>query len=380
MTSRITQSLKQRGMVVPNLDRRRMLQMGAGMAGFGWLGKSASAEGSAEFYTPEESGRHERTFMQWPVSLEVYGDAGYLNPVQRKIAKIANTIAEFEPVVMLMDQQQEARARKLLSRSVEVWHIPTDDLWCRDSGPAFVVDGQGGLAVRQFNFNGWGRKQTHRNDGRIAERVAERMGLPLLDNGLVGEPGGVESDGAGTLIAHESSWINRNRNKGGKAEVERLLLEAMGARKMIWAPGIKGADITDYHIDALARFIEPGVVLIQMGDEVDPTDPWSVAAFETHDRLAAATDAEGRKLELVVLPDPIDIPGRSRDFVASYVNYYVCNDGVIAAEFGDKAADDEAADILAELYPGREIVMMNVDALGKIGGGIHCATHEQPRV
>jgi agmatine deiminase len=214
----------------------------------------------------------------------------------------------------------------------------------------------------------------------VAARVAERLGIPVFDVGLVGEAGGVETDGHGTLIAHESSWVNRNRNKGSKAEVEAMLLDAMGAKKMIWAPGIKGADITDYHIDALARFVKPGQVLIQMGEEVDPEDPWSVSAFETHAILSAATDATGRSLEIVVLPEAYDTRVDSPDFVASYVNYYVCNGAVIAAEFGDEAADAKAAEILADLYPGREIVMLNTDALGEVGGGIHCATHEQPKV
>ena len=258
--------------------------------------------------------------------------------------------------------------------------MPTDDLWCRDLGPFFVVNGKGGIAVTQFNFNGWGNKQVHGNDGKIAARVAERLGLQVFDAGLIGEAGGVETDGHGTLIAHESTFINPNRNKGSKAEIEAMLLDTMGATKMIWAPGIKGADITDYHIDALARFIKPGQVLIQMGDEVDPDDPWSVSAFETHDILAAATDAEGRKLDLVVLPEPYDIRVDSPDFVSSYVNYYVCNGAVIAAEFGDAKADREAAELLADLYPGREIVMLNIDAVGEVGGGIHCATHEQPKV
>ena len=202
----------------------------------------------------------------------------------------------------------------------------------------------------------------------------------MFDAGLVGEAGGVETDGHGTLIAHESSWVNPNRNKGSKPQVEAMLLDTIGARKVIWAPGIKGADITDYHIDALARFVKPGQVLIQMGEEIDPDDPWSVSAFETHAILAQATDAEGRKLDLVTLPEPYDIRVDSPDFVASYVNYYVCNGAVIASEFGDKAADTEAAAILADLYPGREIVMLNTDALGEVGGGIHCATHEQPKV
>lgn len=343
----------------------------------GAFAKGAGAQG---FWYPEETDPHERTFMQWPVNPAVHDDPDFLSDLQATIAEIASTIAEFEPVVMLAAAEHHKAIKRLVSGQVDLWDIPTDDLWARDSGPSFVVDGKGGLAVTQFDFNGWGGKQTHAHDGQIAARVAERLGLPVFDAGLVGEAGGVETDGHGTLIAHESTFINPNRNKGSKAEVEAMLLETMGAKKMIWAPGIKGADITDYHIDALARFVKPGQVVIQKGDEVDPADPWSVAAFATHDILAGATDAEGRKLEMVILPEPLDIRVDSADFVSSYVNYYVCNGAVIAAEFGDKAADAKAAEILTELYPGREIVMLNIDTVGEVGGGIHCATHEQPKV
>ena len=318
--------------------------------------------------------------MQWPVNRTVHEDADFLFDLQAAIAEIASTIAEFEPVVLMAAAEHHKAIRKLVSGRVDLWDIPTDDLWCRDSGPSFVVDGKGGLAVTQFNFNGWGNKQVHGNDGQIAARVAQRLELPVFDAGLVGEAGGVETDGHGTLLAHESTFINPNRNTGSKAEVEAMLLDTMGADKMIWAPGIKGADITDYHIDALARFVKPGQVLIQMGDEIDPQDPWSVAAFETHGILAEAADAEGRALDLVILPEPYDIRVDSADFVSSYVNYHICNGAVIAAEFGDKAADAEAAETLADLYPGREIVMLNIDAVGEVGGGIHCATHEQPKV
>lgn len=359
------------------LFRTSVAAAGAALWPRGALAQSARASG---FWYPEETDPHERTFMQWPVSRVVHEDADFLFDLQATIADIAGTIAEFEPVVMLAAAEYHASIKKRVSDQVELWDIPTDDLWARDSGPSFVVDGKGGLALTQFNFNGWGGKQVHGNDGKIAALLAERLGLPLFDAGLVGEAGGVETDGHGTLIAHESSWINRNRNKGSKAEVEAMLLETLGADKMIWAPGITGADITDYHIDALARFVKPGQVVIQMGEEVDLSDPWSVAAFETHAILAAATDAQGRKLDLVTLPEPVDIRVDSSDFVASYVNYYVCNGAVIAAEFGDKDADVEAADILARLYPGREIVMLNTDTVGEVGGGIHCATHEQPKV
>lgn len=364
------------------MTRRLLFRLAAAAGGSTLLprGALAGGAGASGFWYPEETDPHERTFMQWPVNPMVYDEPDFLFDLQATIADIASTIAEFEPVVMLAAAEHHRAIRKLVSGQVELWDIPTDDLWCRDSGPSFVVDGKGGLALTQFNFNGWGGKQVHGNDGEIAARMAERLGLPVFDAGLVGEAGGVETDGHGTLIAHESSWVNRNRNNRSKAEVEAMLLDTMGAQKLIWAPGIKGADITDYHIDALARFVNPGQVLIQMGDAVDPDDPWSVAAFETHAILAGAADAEGRKLDLVILPEPWDIRVDSPDFVASYVNYYVCNGAVIAAEFGDKAADAEAAARLADLYPGREIVMLNIDAVGEVGGGIHCATHEQPKV
>ena len=364
------------------MTRRSLMRSAAAAGGLSLLPRGAFAAGAGPsgFWYPEETDPHERTFMQWPVNPAVHDDPDFLYDLQGTIADIASTIAAFEPVVMLAAAKYHKAIRKRVSGQVELWDIPTDDLWARDSGPSFVVDGKGGLALTQFNFNGWGAKQVHGNDGQIAARVAEKLGLQVFDAGLVGEAGGVETDGHGTLIAHESSWVNPNRNKGGKAEVEAMLLDTMGARKMIWAPGIKGADITDYHIDALARFVKPGQVLIQMGEEVDPSDPWSVSAFETRDILANATDAEGRKLDLVTLPEPYDIRVDSPDFVSSYVNYYVCNGAVIAAEFGDKDADAEAAKILADLYPGREIVTLNVDAVGEVGGGIHCATHEQPKV
>lgn len=365
------------------MSRRSLLGAAAAAGGLSFWGRGAQARegaGTAGFWYPEETEPHERTFMQWPVNRKVHDDPDFLADLQGSIADIANAIAEFEPVVMMAAAEHHKAIRKLVSGKIELWDIPTDDLWCRDSGPSFVVDGKGGLAVTQFNFNGWGNKQVHGNDGKIAALVAQRMGLKVFDTGLVGEAGGVETDGKGTLIAHESTFINTNRNKGSKAEIEAMLLDTMGARKMIWAPGIKGADITDYHIDALARFVKPGQIVIQMGEEIDPDDPWSVSAFETHDILAAARDANDRPLDLVILPEPYDIRVDAPDFVSSYVNYYVCNGAVIAAEFGDAEADAEAARILAKLYPGREVVTLNIDPVGEVGGGIHCATHEQPKV
>jgi agmatine deiminase len=333
---------------------------------------------AAGFRMPLESARHLRTFMQWPAVAEFHGSEKKLAALRGKIVLIARSIARFEPVVMLGRPDQLAEAAPGLGDNIELWPIATQDLWCRDSGPTFLQNAQGELAASDLGFNGWGGKQEHEIDTLIAARVAEKLGFALFKNGIVGEGGGVECDGEGTLIAHESSWVNPNRNAGSRDEIEGLLLDALGAEKMIWAPGVIGADITDYHIDALARFIKPGQVLIQLPDAPDRSDPWSVAAHETYAILKGARDARGRKLDLVVIPDPKIIRSRQRDFVSCYANYYVCNGAVIGAEFGDFSADEKAQTTLQALYPGREVLSLNVDPIGEAGGGIHCATQQQP--
>jgi len=361
------------------MTRREMLKTGAVLLGGTTTACTEDTQAAiARYEMPLESAPHERTLMQWPVALGVYG-ARDLAAVQSVIADIANAIAEFEPVALLAAPGARGLDRAHLSSGVERWDIPTDDLWCRDSGPTFVRAADGALAVAHIRFNGWGNKQRHSNDGRIAAAVATRLGLPLFDSGVIGEQGGIEHDGAGTMLAHASCWVNDNRNPGLSADrIAARLGTALGAEKMIWAPGVKGADITDYHIDSLARFVGPGRVLMQIGKQIDRNDPWSVAAHRTLAVLEEATDARGRKLEIVRLPDPVDIRSSDPDFVSSYINYYVCNGAVIAPQFGDARADDRARAMLASFYPGRKIVQLDIDALGASGGGIHCATQQQP--
>jgi len=228
-----------------------------------------------------------------------------------------------------------------------------------------------------YKRQGWGNKQVHNNDTLVARRVAEWLGLPVYDSGLTGEPGGVEWDGDGTLLAHASCWVNPNRNDLSIQEIETRLLAAYGADKMIWAPGVAGLDVTDDHIDALARFVRPGTVIIQVPYPED-TDPFSQSARKTLSILKQAEDAHGNRLEIVEVASPARTRVQSDEFVASYVNYYVCNDAVICAEFGDRETDGAFVAALAELYPDREIVSLNVDPIGETGGGIHCATQQQP--
>jgi agmatine deiminase len=355
------------------IKRRHTLLTGA--AAMALAPRTGSAALPSGYVVPPEEAPHQRTFMQWPVNREVHSDPVFLDMVQDTIAEIANTIAAFEPVTMLAHPADHARARRKLTAGVELWDIPTEDLWCRDAGPLFVINGQGGIAISHLNFNGWGRKQIHARDSQIAPRVAERLGLPLIGSGLQGEAGGVKQDGHGLLIAHESSWVIENRNPGlRRDEVEKRLLSAYGANRIIWAPGVWDQDITDYHIDSLARFTGPGRVLMQLPDDPDPSDDFHMAALETHDILEAA----GMQIE--VIPEPVERRVEAEDFVAAYVNYYVCNGAVISAQFGDREADAIALEALRCAYPGREMVTLNADTLGEMGGGIHCATQQMPRV
>ena len=332
-----------------------------------------AARSADTLYVPPEEGQHQRTFMQWPVSRRVHSDPVFLEMLQQTIADIANAIVAFEPVVLLMADEHIAKARRLLSEDVEIWDIPTDDLWCRDAGPLFARRADGSLVVSHIQFNGWGAKQTHSNDGRIADSIAARLDLPIVSSGLIGEAGGVDHDGHGLLIAHESSWVIANRNPGlNRAQIEDRLLAAYGADRMIWAKGLRDQDITDYHIDSLARLTGPGRVLMNLPAKLDRYDPFHDAAQKTHDTLVA----EG--LDVEVIPEPNRPRIRSNDFVASYANYYACNGAIIAAEFGDRETDAIAVDALARHYPGREIITLNVDPLGETGGGIHCATQQMP--
>lgn len=331
------------------------------------------AREASSLYVPPEEAPHARTLMQWPASRVVHPDKAFLRILQQTIADIANAIAEFEPVAMLASKSDMKQARRYLSDAIEHWECPTEDLWCRDSGPLFAKKGGNQLAVSHIQFNGWGNKQQHRKDGRVARWVAQHLDLPLIDSGLIGEAGGVEHDGHGLLIAHESSWVNDNRNPNlSRAEIETRLLRAYGADRIIWSPGVWGEDITDYHIDSLARFTGPARVLINLPGKPEADDPFHQAALETHDALIAAG------LELDVIDEPSRRRIRSVDFVASYANYYVCNGGVIAAQFGDRQTDEAAVEALQRHYPKRSIVTLNVDALGEIGGGIHCATQQIP--
>ncbi|WP_432035065.1 agmatine deiminase family protein [Streptomyces cucumeris] len=329
---------------------------------------------------PAETARHRRTYLAWPPLDSDWADMA--EDVQRDIAGIARAVAGFEPVTLLAAPEEAKAARRACGAGVEVIPVPVDDLWIRDSGPTFV-SGRKGLEGIDLRFNGWGGKQRHPRDTRVARSVTAHAGGAGLDARLTGEGGALEVDGHGTLMATESSLVNDNRNPGlSRDRIEARLKELLGVSKVIWFKGVKGKDITDCHVDALARFAGDGVVLLSRPRTDDGPTVWSRVYDQARGVLKGSTDALGRRLEVVDLPEPdrAVIGRRGRDFLGCYANYYVVNGGVIVPRFGDRGADRRAASVIGDLHPGRKVVQVDIPAVAEGGGGIHCATQQQPRV
>ncbi|MEM6914184.1 MAG: agmatine deiminase family protein [Pseudomonadota bacterium] len=224
----------------------------------------AGTDKSRAFFAPHEGTRHARTWMCWPSTYEIYESSlAYFEDVQETLGRLARAIAEHEPVTMLADRSLHPLARRLCGPKVELMDIATDDMWSRDSGPVFVQNARGEKAVVDFNFNGWGNKQRHDQDGDVAQAIAQRLAIKTIKSGVVGEGGGLEYDGDGTLILTESCWVNDNRNPGmSRDEIERELKRLLGVEVVIWLPGVRGRDITDGHIDGSLRIVRPGLVMV----------------------------------------------------------------------------------------------------------------------
>ncbi|WTW93499.1 agmatine deiminase family protein [Streptomycetaceae bacterium NBC_01309] len=351
----------------------------AGLAVGGQLAWSASASAAAPtLRVPCDDVPHVRTWMAWPTRSSIWGRL--LSGIQDDIALIARTIARYEPVVMCAPDASSATAARAKCGSgvTVISSIPVDDLWARDTAPVFRTDGQGGRDAVGLGFNGWGNKQTHAKDALVASRIAAYTGLSFSRAGFVGEGGAIEADGDGTVMATESSLVNNNRNRGKtKAQIEAAVLAAYGASKMLWVPGVKGQDITDDHIDATSRFIRPGVVMVQV-PPANRTDIWARDARQQLAILSAATDAKGRRLQVIRINGPDRLRSDSPDFVDSYVNFHVTNSTVVMSQFGDTVKDEAARQVVAGAYPGRQVIQLNTDRIGEGGGGIHCTTMQEP--
>ncbi len=369
------------------MNRRSFNQLACGLLASGGAAASTGASGQADTWRmPDESEVHTRTWMAFATSSDIWG-RGLLAKVQNNLILIAKTIAKYEPVTMLVQNRDLAKAQALLgsypktAHDVQLLVTPLDDLWIRDTGCTFVVNSSGRpqKAGINFNFNGWGLKQKHDSDAKISAFVAANAGTVLLPTSLVLEGGSIEVDGLGTAIISESCVLIANRNKGlTKAQFEAQIKPLLGLKKIIWIPGIQGKDITDGHTDFYARFASPGVVLASYDSDTESYDHAVTKADLAV--LRAATDAQGRALKVLTLTAPLEPRGTGDQFAAGYVGFYCCNGAIIAQEFGDAQADRAAKRVLQQAFPNRVIEQLNVDAIASGGGSIHCATQQEPKI
>ena len=351
---------------------------------------------------PAEWAGHVGCWMIWPERPDNWRLGG--KPAQLAFVDVASAIARFEPVTMLVSARQYENARALLPEAIRVVEVSTNDSWMRDVGPSFLLGPDGALGGVDWPFNAWGGLKGGLYfpwdlDDQVAGKVlglerARRWRAPLVIEG-----GAIHVDGEGTVLVSAQCVLNPNRNDDvTRQDMERMLRDYLGASHVIWLDqGVPG-DETDGHIDNIACFVRPGVVLLSWCD--DPADPHYAVSRDAEARLLAARDAKGRALvvERVPMPTPMFITaeeaagvdatatGMNRSagerMAASYVNFYIANGAIIAPSFSVEGfgveTDDSAREVLARLFPEREIVMVPAREILLGGGNIHCITQQQP--
>ena len=325
---------------------------------------------------PPEWAPHAGCWMAWPCRPENWDD---LEKARATYVEVARAVGRFEPLTMTADAADLRQARRALAGSpgVDVVEVPSDDSWARDTAPTFLVDGHGGLAGVDWRFNAYGGiYEEYARTANMARRILDLLGARRFAAPLVLEGGAVHTDGEGTVLTTRDVVLDPRRNPGLSAEeAERVLCDYLGAELVIWLTGALDHDNTGGHVDNLACFAAPGVVAA-LGC-ADRDDPQYAAVHENLVRLRASTDARGRALEIVELPMPARPEHRGRRISPSYVNFYIADGGVVMPAFGDPA-DEAARDIVARLFPRRQVVQIPTLELAKADGNVHCVTQQQP--
>jgi agmatine deiminase len=246
----------------------------------------------------------------------------------------------------------------------------------RDNGPIFVRDRDHKLALVDFKFNAWGNKGSWERDEKLPSLMAERMGVRRYEAPMILEGGSISVDGEGTLLTTEQCLLNTNRNPSmSREDIEGTLAEYLGVRKVVWLPVGLEDDMTDGHVDGVAGFVKPRVVLAaHTEDESNPNYKRLEANMAA---LESATDSKGRSLEVVrtVQPKPMMVDGIS--VTPAYANLYIANDAVVFPTYGIRE-DELAREVLASLFPEREVVGVRCEHIGIGGGDIHCITQQLP--
>lgn len=357
------------------------------MAGLGQRNRNRVEPSSANIRIPAEWEPHACCWMSWAVHDE-WGKAR--NAVKRELSEVIQTIARYEPVRVLAQRGQELREalREFACfPSITVIEAPVDDIWMRDIAPTFAWRGSGhgqALVAIDWNFNGWGgtNERLSRPGDRLARVASSVFGVPSVSVSFVADGGAMVTDGRDTVITTRSCLLNPNRNAVRRGKDRQRLIETefakLGVRQVIWLEGDPCEPLTSGHTDGYVLCAPSGVVLVETYDDKGIEPPM----WREHDVaiLERATSADGRafKVTRVRAPRRRYWTSDADTFAPCYLNAYAANGAVISARFGDAERDKAAHRALAKAFPGREIVMLRIDAIAEGGGGVHCLTQPMP--
>ena len=327
---------------------------------------------AAGFSMPAEWDAHAGCLMAWPTRPELW--RGREDEAKNEYATVARAIAASETLHMVCNPGDEADVRHRCGSEVEVLAAPLDDSWMRDSGPVFVRNDRGELAIVNFEFNAWGERfQPYDSDNAIPSVIAKYLGMPVFDAPLVLEGGSYFTDGEGTLITTEQCLLNPNRNPSmSKAQIEQMLCDYLGVSTVVWLPWGHSLDVgpeaTDGHVDGIAQYVAPGHIVLEVPASTESSEyEYGQANAKV---LADACDASGRSFAVTHLDaGPGDSP--------AYCNFYLSNSSVVVPVVEDQR-DEPALELIGSLYPGREVVGVPGRVLAFGGGGPHCITQQIP--
>ncbi|KGM57660.1 agmatine deiminase [Lysobacter arseniciresistens ZS79] len=331
---------------------------------------------------PAEWERQSAILIAWPHADTDWADR--LGDVEETYIALVAAITRFQPVLVCVandDVEAYARARLASARvdmeRVRFVEVEYDDTWLRDSGPITLRDGSG-FRLLDFRFTGWGGKFAASRDDRLVEELVERDTFHAdrhdsIDFALEG--GAIETDGAGTLL---TTWqcLHERHPDASREELGRRLADWLHQDRVLWLDhGYLEGDDTDAHIDTLARFAAPDAIVYQGCG--DPADSHHAELQAMAAELAALRTRDGQPYRLFELPWPQPVIDGGRRLAASYANFLIVNNAVLMPAYGDPA-DDAAAAVLAQAFPGREIVQVPCRPLIWQNGSLHCITMQLP--
>jgi agmatine deiminase len=335
------------------------------------------------YHFPAEFDKHEATWLSWPHKEASW--PGKIETIYKPYSQFVKVVALSEPVhINVADQSmKDAAMNHLAAAGADLARIhfhfnPTNDAWCRDHGPAFVVNRkEGNKAIVDWGYNAWGGKYPPFDlDDVIPTRIGKELGLPVFNPGIVMEGGSVEFNGEGTILTTTACLLNKNRNPHlTQKQIEEYLIEYYGADQVLWlGEGIVGDD-TDGHIDDITRFVNADTV-VTVVEEKKSDENYGILQ-ENLKELKALRLLSGKALNIIEIPMPDSVIYESQRLPASYANFYISNDHVIVPTFRCKN-DARALDVLSQAFPKRKVV--GIDSTDIIWGlgSFHCLSQQEP--